>query len=46
MNKIDDIYGSKVLKALSINNHLEELDISVNDLGIKVTFFKISQVKH
>jgi hypothetical protein len=37
MNKIDDIYGAKILKALSKNDQLEELDISVNDLGNSVS---------
>ena len=39
MNKIDDTYGAKILKALAKNDQLEELDLSVNDLGALVYYF-------
>ena len=39
MNKIDASYGAKILRALSKNDQLEELDISVNDLGNSVNYF-------
>jgi hypothetical protein len=36
MNKIDDANGTKILRALSKNDMLEELDLSSNDLGMMV----------
>jgi len=33
MNKIDDINGRKILKALSKNEHLQFLDLSSNEIA-------------
>ncbi len=36
MNKIDDQNGGKILRALTKNDMLDELDLSSNDLAVTV----------